>query len=91
MRIFSFVLVWAAAALFTGVMFAQTEITIPLEGGSILIENPQFLILNSLGATLPELSVKITNQTLSSWSIVKLRFDIGGICSDGARQWSGHG
>lgn len=63
------------------------DITLPLDDGEILIR-AQFIRRNRYGADVPELAVKIKNQTSSPWRTLKLQFDIGGLCNGEPRQWT---
>src|SRR5712692_3103331 len=74
------------AALWAAVLHAE-DITVPLDDGSILIR-PQFIRVNQFGNYIPELSVKLKNQTSHPWRTIKLQFEIGGFCNGQARQWS---
>jgi hypothetical protein len=58
------------------------DITIPVGQGNIVIR-PAFLRGN-----VPELSLKIKNQTAYSWRTLKLRFDIGCFCNGEPRRWT---
>ncbi len=64
------------AALWAAVLHAE-DITVPLDDGSILIR-PQFIRVNQFGNYIPELSVKLKNQTSHPWRTIKLQFEIGG-------------
>jgi hypothetical protein len=71
-------------------LFAQTrteDITLPVDDGSILIR-AQFIRVNELGSYIPELALKLKNQTSSSWRTLELQFDIGGLCNGEPRQWT---
>jgi hypothetical protein len=69
-------------------LIAQTDdITIPLDDGSILI-SAQFIHENYVHLYVPELVLKLTNRTSSSWNTLKLQFDIGGLCNGQPRQWT---
>src|SRR6266851_2284478 len=74
------------ATLFGAVMYGD-EITLPLDDGNIQIR-AQFIRPNGYGSDVPELVVKIKNQTSSSWRTLKLQFDIGGLCNGEPRQWT---
>jgi hypothetical protein len=77
------------AAAFAAVMYGD-DITVPLDDGSILIQGARF-IRESLardGSLVPELSFTVVNQTSSPWNVVKLQFDMGGLCNGEPRQWS---
>ena len=70
------------------VVYAADDITIPLEGGNLVIR-PQFIRVNGLARSyVPELSFKIKNETPMPWNTLKLQFDIGGFCNGEPRQWS---
>ena len=73
------------AALFGAVMYGD-DITLPLDDGNIVIR-AQF-IQQRYGNYVPELALKIKNQTSSSWRTLKLQFDIGGLCNGEPRQWT---
>ena len=75
--------------MFTAASFAGGEdIIIPLDDGSIMIEDAQFIRVNEWGSYVPELAFTITNHTSSSWATIKLQFEIGGLCNGEPRQWS---
>ena len=73
------------AAAFAAVMYGD-DITLRLDDGSILIR-AQFIRVN-YGSYVPELAFSLKNQTSSSWRILKLHFDIGGLCNGEQRQWT---
>ncbi|MBZ5618727.1 MAG: hypothetical protein LAQ69_08400 [Acidobacteriia bacterium] len=72
---------------FAGILFAE-DIVIPLEHGSIVIQDPAFIRVNKYGDFVPELSYRIVNRTLYSWTTVKLQFEISGSCDGSPRHWS---
>jgi hypothetical protein len=73
--------------VFAVVTFAD-EISIPLEGGSIIIEDPRF-IHNIYGSDSPMLTFALVNRTSEFWRILKLQFQMEGLCKGGERrQWS---
>src|ERR1700692_3397890 len=74
------------AALLFGAPTYGDDITLPLDDGSIRIR-AEFLRTNGFGSTVPELAVKIENQTSSPWRTLKLQFEVGGLCSGEPRQW----
>lgn len=74
------------AVMFGAVLYGD-DITLPLDDGSIRLR-AQFLRINGFGTTVPELAVKIENQTSSLWRTLKLQFDIGGLCNGEPRQWT---
>src|SRR5579864_9408275 len=69
-------------ALFEAAMYGNDDITIPLDGGSIIISDIQL----TLPATTnnndwkPDITFKVKNQTSSTWQILKFRFDVKGLC-----------
>jgi hypothetical protein len=74
------------AALFGIVAYAE-DLTLPLGDGSLLIR-AQFISQNPDGTYVPELTLKLKNQTSSSWRTLKLQFDVGGLCNGKPRQWT---
>jgi hypothetical protein len=74
------------AALFGAAMPAD-DIAVPLEDGKITIQDVHFIRVEE-GSYIPELSFKIENHTSSPWWVLKLHFDITGICNGTARRWS---
>lgn len=62
-------------------------ITIPLDGGTVVIQDARFIRLDDFGDFVPELSFAIVNRTSSGWSL-KLQFDVSGSCGGGRREWS---
>ena len=74
------------AALFSSIVYAD-DITLPLDDGSIAI-HAQFIRITPYGNFVPELALKIKNQTSSPWRILKLQFDIGGLCNGEPRVWN---
>jgi hypothetical protein len=74
------------AAQFGGVIYGDADVTLPLGDGSILIR-AQF-IQQRYGNYVPELALKIMNQTSSPWRAIKLQFDIGALCNGETRQWT---
>jgi hypothetical protein len=76
-------------ALFAAVLYGD-DITIPLDGGSILIQGARFIreSVAGDGSLVPESSFMVVNQTSSSWRVLKLQFDVGGICNGEPRRWS---
>ena len=79
--------VLALAAWFGAATYAD-DITIPLDGGRLVIRDAQFIRLNSYGLDIPELSFLMTNETSSAWLAIRLKFDIGGICNFEVHHWS---
>jgi hypothetical protein len=85
----------AVAAVLIGLLsvvglFAQTQtedIALPVDDGSILIR-AHFIRDNGFGSNVPELALKLKNQTSSSWKTLKLKFDIGGLCNGEPREWT---
>jgi anti-sigma28 factor (negative regulator of flagellin synthesis) len=67
--------------------WSANPITIPLDGGTAVIQDARFIRLNDFGDFVPELSFAIVNRTLSWWSL-KLQFDVSGSCGGGRREWS---
>lgn len=79
------------AALFGTLLHGAADITIPLDGGTIVLIDPQFIRVVGKGTMalyIPELSFKIRNQTSSPWTTLKLQFEIVGVCGGETRQWS---
>jgi len=74
------------AALFGTVMNGE-DINLPLDDGNILI-HAQFIRDDGFGSNVPELALKLKNQTTSSWRTLKLQFDIGGLCKGEPQQWT---
>jgi len=68
--------------------WAGDDISIPLEGGAILIEKVRFIRVNPSGSFVPVLAFTIRNQTSQPWRTLKLEFDMHGICNGERRQWS---
>lgn len=70
------------AISFVAFMYAD-DITIPLDGGSIVVENAQFIreIRNSVSRNVAGLTFTLTNHTSSWWTSIDLRFDITYVCS----------
>jgi hypothetical protein len=62
-------------------------ITIPLDGGTVVIQDAKFIRLDHFGDFVPELSFVIVNRTSSGWSL-KLQFDVSGSCGGVRREWS---
>ena len=63
------------------------DFTLPLDDGSILIHAQ--IILSKYGSSIPELDLKLKNQTSSSWGTLKLQFDIGALCAGySPHQWT---
>jgi hypothetical protein len=81
----------ALLTLSLGACFATAvrgeDITVPLHDGNILIR-ADFIRKNQFGVYVPELALKITNQTSSSWRTLKLQFEMGGLCNGEPRQWT---
>ncbi len=75
------------AALLFGSVLVGEDITLPLDDGNILVR-AVFIRVNEFGAYVPELAIKIKNQTSSPWSSLNLQFDMGGVCNGEIRQWS---
>jgi hypothetical protein len=81
------------AASFRTVVYGD-DITIPLDGGSIVIgaafHKTKELAYNLLYPDIQvyDLVYSIRNQTDSRWRIVRLRFDFGGLCTGRPKQWS---
>jgi hypothetical protein len=75
------------ASLFGAAVYGSDDITIPLEGGHIVIR-PHFIRVDQYGSYIPELSFRIQNQTSQPWKSIKLQFNIGGLCNGQPRQWS---
>jgi hypothetical protein len=77
-KVFGFLMMGSCVAIMYG-----EDITIPLEGGKVVIRNAQFT-----PAATPELSFKIENQTSQPWWTLTLRFDIAGTCDGKIHRWS---
>jgi flagellar biosynthesis GTPase FlhF len=77
------------AAAFAAIMYGD-DITIPLDDGSIVIQDASFIRggLAGTGTMAPVLSFRAVNKTSSPWNVVKLQFYMGGICNGEPRQWS---
>ena len=75
------------ALAFTTVMYAD-DITIPLDNGSIVVENPQFIRDNGFGRNVPELTFTLANHTSNAWMSIDLLFNIKYICNGEAHQRS---
>src|SRR4051794_14834489 len=75
-----------------GVAFASLlcgdDITIPLDGGKFVIHDARFIRQDQDGKILPELSLRIENQSGVAWWTIELQFRIKGRCNDEPRQWS---
>jgi hypothetical protein len=63
------------------------DITLPLEDGSILIQNPQ-LQMDRYAVAEPALSFTLRNRTSTPWTKLKLQFEIDARCNVGHRHWS---
>ena len=74
------------AAAFTAVTYGDA-ITLPLDGGDVLI-SAQFIRVNEYGSYVPELILKLENQTSAPWRTLKVQFDIGGLCNGEPRHWT---
>jgi hypothetical protein len=74
------------SALFGAVAHTE-DITLPLGDGNLLVR-AQFIWQNPDGTYVPELTLKLKNQTFSSWRTLKLQFDVGGLCNGKPRQWT---
>jgi uncharacterized tellurite resistance protein B-like protein len=75
------------ALAFTAVMYAD-DITIPLDNGSIVVENPKFIRDNGFGRNVPELTFTLANHTSNAWMSIDLLFNIKYICNGEAHQRS---
>jgi uncharacterized tellurite resistance protein B-like protein len=62
------------------------DITIPLAGGSIVVENPQFIRNGGSGRNVPGLTFTLANRTSSAWMSLDLVFDITYVCNGEAHQ-----
>src|SRR5262249_34739145 len=71
----------------TTVMYGD-DITVPLEGGKIVIHNARFIRPDAEGQYIPELSFKIDNHTSAPWWALELQFHITGRCNGESRRWS---
>jgi Skp family chaperone for outer membrane proteins len=65
---------------------AGGDITIPLEDGSLVVQNVQLTMDGYLA--VPGLSFTLRNRTSSPWTKLKLQFEIDARCSGEARHWS---
>jgi hypothetical protein len=63
------------------------DITIPLEDGSIVVENPR-LVMERYAVAVPGLSFTLRNRTSSPWKELKLQFEIDAHCNGEAKHWS---
>jgi hypothetical protein len=68
-------------AVFGATMIGGDDITVPFEGGSIVVR-PQFIRGN-----VPELSFRIENHTSHPWWTMVLQFDISGVCNGEPKHW----
>jgi uncharacterized tellurite resistance protein B-like protein len=75
------------APVFATVMYGD-DITIPLDNGSIIVENPQFIRSNNFGGKVPGLTFTLTNHTHRAWVSIDLLFDITYSCMGEAHQRS---
>src|SRR5579863_1202141 len=75
-----------AAAFLTPVFGADTDITLPLEGGSLVVQNVQ-LTMDGYVA-VPGLSFTLRNRTSARWTKLKLQFEVDARCEGGQRHWS---
>jgi hypothetical protein len=75
------------AAVVSVMARAQQDVTVPLDDGTLLVR-VQFIRVDQYGSYIPELALKITNQTSSPWVTLKLQFNIGGLCNGEPRQWT---
>jgi uncharacterized tellurite resistance protein B-like protein len=64
------------------------DITISLDGGSIIAENPQFIRKDGSGRNVAGLKFTLTNHTGSAWMSLDLQFDITYVCSGEVHQRS---
>jgi hypothetical protein len=65
---------------------ADGDITIPLDDGSLVIQNAQLTMDNS--AAVPGLSFTLRNRTSSPWTKLKLQFEVDARCNGEERHWS---
>src|ERR1039458_7829332 len=75
------------AAAFATVMYGD-DITIPLDNGSIVVENPQFIRKGGSGSNVAGLTFTLTNNTSRAWMSIDLLFNIRYVCSGEAHQRS---
>lgn len=75
------------AVAFTAVMHGD-DITIPLDGGTVVVENPQFIRKGGSGSNVAGLTFTLTNHTSSAWMSIDLLFNITYVCSGEAHQRS---
>ena len=73
--------------LLTTCIAYSEEFALPLEGGSIIVENPAF-IQHAHDQDIPRLTFALVNATSDSWSFLELKFEIDGTCDGEHRQWS---
>ena len=73
------------AALIGTVAHAE-DLTVTLGDGKILIR-AKFLRTNEYGDVVPELILKLKNQTSAPWRTLKLQFDVAGFCDDVIQHW----
>ncbi len=72
---------------FLGTAACGDDITLPLDDGNLVIR-ADFIRQSEFGVSVPELTVRIKNQTSSPWITLKLQFEIGGFCNGDPRQWT---
>lgn len=79
----------ASLVLLTVMATAADEITIPLEGGSIVLRDMDLIQRGIVGQHLfPELQFTVINQTSDRWDKLILNFTIKGSCNGEPREWS---
>ena len=68
------------ATLLGAAMYGE-DITVPMDGnGSIVIRNASFIRVDQFNIRHPELSFDMVDNSVSPWTSLKLRFDMGGYC-----------
>ena len=69
----------------------ERDITIPLEDGTLVLQDISFIETNQIGDTAftyPQLSFTLVNQTKQAWMKLDLRVTIDGTCASGPVQWT---
>jgi hypothetical protein len=75
-----------AAALLRAVYGAGDDITIPLEGGSVVVQNIRMTTAPYAGT--PWLAFTLRNRTSLPWQRVVLQFEVDGHCKGEPKHWS---
>jgi hypothetical protein len=90
MRLFTLLGFVTLASLSVAAPYGDSDIIVPLDEGRVVIQNPRFIRENISkgGPLVPELAFTLVNETSSSWSSIKLQFDMGGLCNGQPRQWA---